>query len=72
MTNTPIKSRSVLETQPGAVVHTDVVEMNVTSVGGDRNFVSFIDEAYGHLGNCHLKTKGRDAGLLKQHTRWVE
>lgn len=66
-TNTPIKSRTILETRPGAVAHTDVVEMNDTLVAGARHFVTFIDEASGHLGAFHMKTEGQATELIERH-----
>lgn len=56
-TNAPKKSRKIPETRAGAVVHTDVAEVNVSSVGEAGNIVMFIDEAPGHLSACHMRTK---------------
>lgn len=48
MTNTPIKSGTILKSRPGAVMHTYIVEMNVESDGAARYLVKFIDEASGY------------------------
>lgn len=55
--NASVKSRTILERWLGAVVHTDVAEVNVTSVERARYFVMFLYEASGHLGACHMITK---------------
>lgn len=72
MTNTTIKYRTILETQPGPVGHTDLAGMNVTSVGGATYFETFIDEPSGHLGAHHMKTKREAADLLERHIRWAK
>lgn len=72
MRNTPIKSRNILETRPGAVVHSDVAEMNDSSVGGARYFITFIDEASEHQGAGHMKTICEAAELLKLYILRLE
>lgn len=57
-TNTPIRSRTILERWPGAVAHTDGAEMNVTSIGQAKYFVAIIDDMPGPLHACLIKTKG--------------
>lgn len=72
MTNKPRNPRTVLKACRGAVGRTDVAEMNVTSVGRSKHIVKSIDEAFGQLGACHIKTKGKTDELLKQHIRCIE
>lgn len=49
MTNKPMGSPTRLETRPGAVLHTDVAEMDISSVGGGKYFITFIVEESGHV-----------------------
>lgn len=57
--NTAMKPRMTFETRPGAVLHIDVAEMSVVSVGGARDFVTFTDEASKNVSVFHMKTKNR-------------
>lgn len=61
MINTPMKSRTHLETRPGAVRHTDVAEMVILSVRGAKYFITSIEEASGQVTTCHMKSKGEAA-----------
>ena len=57
MENSTMKSRQNIEQTPCAVVHTDVVYMNVKSLGGAKYFVTFQDEATQHLTAIPIKVK---------------
>lgn len=72
MNNTPMRSQTTPETRPCAVLHPDLAEMNVSSVGGAEYFVNFIQDVFGHVSACHMKTKCQVTELLKQLVRWVE
>lgn len=65
MRNTRIKSRKILENRPGAVVPTDVAELDVTSVGGARYSVMFSDEPSGNRVACHMKTNRKNSQIVK-------
>lgn len=65
MTKTPALLRTHVETIPGEVIDTDVAAMNVQFMGGARYFVTFIDEASGHVRTLHMKAEGKEAELLK-------
>lgn len=69
MTNRPMCSPSIFEGRSSAVCHTDVVEMNVPSVGEDSYFVTFIDVASGYVSASHLETEGEAAEFLKRTVR---
>lgn len=56
MTNTPMRSRTILEARPSAVLHIDDMEMNFPLVGGAKYLVTIIDEASGYVKTCHIKT----------------
>ena len=72
MTNGPMKSKSYVTDVPGTIVHSDVAEMNLMSLGSAKYFVTFVDEASGHVRVMHLKSKG-DAGYhLRKYVKWVE
>lgn len=49
ITNTLMNSHTLVETRPGAVLHTVLGEMNVPSIGGVRYFATLIDEPYDHV-----------------------
>lgn len=67
MTNMHINFRSTLQTGPSAELHMGVAEMNASSVGGPRYFITCIDEACGHFIACHVRTKGVADESLRQH-----
>lgn len=67
--DTPVRSRTTLKARRGAVLHTKVAQMNVSSVSGAKYLVTFVDEAYGLVTARHVKKKGEDAEFLKQHVR---
>lgn len=71
MKNTPITTRSHVETLHGAVLRTDMALMNNLSLGGATYFVTFIDEALGYVKAFHMKTKGEATKVLKHHVRWI-
>lgn len=48
-----------------AVLHTNDVEMGIIFIGEAPYYVTFIDEASGHVSTFHLKTKPEAAKLLK-------
>lgn len=56
MTNTPMRSRTTLESRLGAVLHIAFAETNVPSVNGAKYFVTFIDKASGHVSACRMIT----------------
>lgn len=72
MTTTILRSRASLESLPGAVVHTEVAEINDPLVGGAKYFVTFIDDASGHIRACHMMIKAEAVELLKQLVCWVK
>lgn len=57
---------------PGAVKHSNVAVMNVSSTGGARNFVTFIDETPGQVRAFHMRLKDEAATLLKRQVMWVK
>lgn len=67
-----MRSKIHLATNPGMVIHTDVAEMVVSSLGREKFFVTFIDEANGHLRIAHCRTEGEAVYYLKSHVRWSE
>lgn len=56
--------------RPGALLYTDVAEMNVLLVGRAECLITFIDEESGHS-TCNRKTEVDAAEFLKWHARWV-
>lgn len=72
VTHTLMRSRNTMETRPGALLHTDVTEMNTSSVSGPKYFVTFIYEASGLVSTCHVKIKEKAAKLLTRDVRCVE
>lgn len=72
MPSTAMKSRTTLETRPSAVLHTDVAEISLISVGGSRYFVTLIDEASRHVSAFHKEIKAEAAEVLKRQVKWVE
>lgn len=72
MTNTPMRARTSISKVPGAVIHTNLAEINVRSLGGAKFFVTFIDEATNYFREMHLKRKGDAAYQLKRYVRWSE
>ncbi len=57
MANGPMISKSSLSRFAREVVHTDVCTMKSLSIGGAKYFVTFIDEASGHLSASPLKLR---------------
>lgn len=55
--NKSMWSRAIVKMRLRAVLHTDVMELNVSSVDGVRYFVTFIDKACGHVSMFHMKMK---------------
>lgn len=55
--STLMRSHTHVKMQLGAVVHTDVAEMNDPSLGGARFSVASIDEAASYIKAFHTKTK---------------
>lgn len=49
-----------------AVLHINVAEMNVSSVGGAKYFVIFIENASGHISTYHLRMKEEAVKFLKR------
>lgn len=72
MISTPMRSRNTLETPRDDALHTDVEEVNIPSVSGAEDFLTFIDEVSAHASACNMKTKSEAAMLFKRHVRWVE
>ena len=70
--NGPMKSKTYVTDAPGTVVHSDVAEMNVLSLGSAKYFVTFIDEASGRVRVIHLKSKGDAGDHLRKYVKWVE
>lgn len=57
-TNMNIHIQTTVESQSGVVWHTDVVKINVLSVGEFIYSITFIYEASRYVKSCHIKTKG--------------
>lgn len=70
--DTTLKLLATIDTQSGAMLHPDGAEMSVPSVGGACYFVTFSDEASGHVNAFHMKNKAETAKMLKRHAKWVE
>lgn len=60
-----------MDASTGAVVHTDVVVMNVPSIGGVRYLVFLNNEASRHVQSFQMMLKGEEADLLKLQTSCV-
>lgn len=65
-------SRTSQETRLSEVLHADIVEMDVLSVGGAKYLVTLIKEGSEYVSSCHVKTKRETAELLKRHGRCFE
>lgn len=56
MANLALSSQTVSETQPGAVVPTNIAKSNVISVSGAKHIVMYIDGAAEYVSICHMET----------------
>jgi len=72
MTNGPLKPRLNLCDVPGVVVHTDLGHISWLSFSGAKYFVTFLDEASGHIVAHAIKRKNESAHHLIRHVAWVE
>ena len=72
MTNGPMPLRTELCKVPGEVIHTDVAHINVPSLGGAKYFVTFLDEASGHITARAIKRKNDASTELIKYVAWIE
>jgi len=72
MVNPSVLSRTNLSKVPGASIHTDVAHLNVPSLGGAKYFVTFLDEATGHILARPIKRKNEAATELQKYVAWIE
>lgn len=72
MMNPPIPSRTFVVSRPGAVIHTDVVIMNVPLTREAGVFLASVGEASGHLKFFRMNSTGKAAQLLKRRAGCVE
>lgn len=72
MTNTAMNALTNVTDIPGAVIHADVTQINVTSIGGARYFVTFIDDATGHITVNPIRKKNQASTSLINHVACVE
>lgn len=72
VTNTPIISHTDVETLLGAVIFTDVNEMNMLSLGQAQYFATVMDQACRRVKAFHMKTKSEASPPLRRHDCWVE
>ncbi len=69
MTNSTLRTQNFLCTIPGNVMHTDVCEMNETSLGGAKYFVTFTDEASGYIRAKPIAKKSEVADILLEYAK---
>lgn len=67
-----MRQRTHVETRPGAVVHSDVADINGLSLRGEIFFVKFIHEASERVEALHMKVELEATKLLKRHVRCIE
>ena len=72
MANGSMRLRTTLDSRPGAVVHWDVAQIIVPSLGGNRYYVTFIDEASNYVRAVPLKKKFEASKELDRHVAWVQ
>lgn len=72
MINTEMEYHRHVEMRSGSVIYSDVAEMNVRSLGGEKYFVTFIDEITGFVRDVLMKTSVTGAGLLNKHVMWIK
>ncbi len=73
MVSGEMESRSQLCRTVGEVIHSDVCgPIHTISLGGALYFVTFVDEASGHVTVKFLKSKGEAAAELINYIKWIE
>lgn len=65
-------SRTHVKVRPGAVMHTDIAELNVLSIYVARYFFSLIDEVSGPVRDFYRSSKAKAAELQNRQAFWVE
>lgn len=72
MNNKSMRLHTHVNTRPEAVVHTDVSEINVLSLGEAGYFFTSTNEVSSRGKVFHMKTTSEATQLFKLHVRWVE
>lgn len=67
MTMGPMISGTQMEKSAGTFVHSDAAGMSLPFLGGEKYFVTFIDEGSGNGRAAHMKSKGVATSLLRRH-----
>lgn len=72
MANGTMISRRNLDKRPGAVVYSDVGQLNVPYCGGNKYYVTFIDESTSHIRVKVVREKGEASVELEKHVAGME